>query len=283
MYCRISMARFVSIMIILILMISSKRNAFAVPNDWNHGCTKSYDKDGNLVWDTPKSAEEGDLLLLLLHRTDHYLPLKLDGWEYGASCFKNANGQKQCFTKRHCKQMKDEYCQWFPKGKGRDLATVIFFKTLEKKSSSLPRSFKYKIGGSNPQPGWGFLLAVKGVDKSDPVRGSSITSADNSAKSVFPSVHGKKGDLLLLSLAFDDKSNKSDFLPPAGTDLVNFVSGSDETGFLFSKQLSSNGDTGELKTKGNGGSENKDALISLVLESDKDQKARSKNLRKGSR
>ena len=288
-----------------------------MPDDWNHGCTRSYDKNGDLVWDMPRKAKEGDLLLLLLSRTDHYLPwvriwpiitmklisslaksLEIDGWKYGASCFKNGNDQKECFTRRDCKKMKDEYCQWFPRGKGRDLATVIFFKTL-KKGSTIRKSFKYKIGGFNP--GWGFLLAVKGVDRSDPIRRTGITSSDNSVKSIFPSVHGKKGDLLLLSMAFDDKSSKSDFLPPAGkwyklyidgaenitqncihcagTDLVDFISGSDETGFLFSKQLSSDGKTGELKTKGKGGSQNKDALITLVLKHEDDVKKQNKNLR----
>ena len=66
-------ARFFIIIIVLIQIISRK-NVFAVPDDWNHGCTRSYDKNGDLVWDMPRKAKEGDLLLLLLSRTDHYLP-----------------------------------------------------------------------------------------------------------------------------------------------------------------------------------------------------------------
>ena len=248
----------------ILFLILSKSVTFAVPRDWNHGCSKSYNKNGNMVWDIPETAMEGDLLLLFLSRTDDALPLELDGWKYAASCFKTHNNQKQCFTKSDCEERKDEYCKWFPQGKGRDLATIVFFKTLEKEGSVLPKVFKYDIVGGT-HPGWGFLLAVTGVDNSDPIRGSSGTSNDEDAASVFPSTDGMKGDLLLLSMAFDDTTKKRDFRPPMGTRFVNFVKGNDEAGYLYFERLFSNGPTGELVTRGVGGPASKDALISLVL------------------
>lgn len=267
-------AHALSIIVVLFLALS-KSMTFAVPRDWNHGCTKSYDENGNMVWDIPETAKEGDLLVLFMSRTDDRLPLELDGWKYAASCFKTNNTQNQCFTKSDCKKRKDGYCKWFPKGNGRDLATIIFFKTLEKEGSLLPKHIKYDIVGGT-HPGWGFLLAVNGVDSSDPIRGSGGISNDKNAASVFPSVRGMKGDLLLLSMAFDDATNELDFLQPDGTGFVNFVKGKDEAGYLYSKRLLSSGPTGKLVTRGKGGPASKDALISLVLKGRKTGKKKQK-------
>ena len=233
-----------------------------MPTDWYHGSTNAYDEDGNMSWEIPKNAEAGDLLLLFMSRTDDYLPIQLPGWNYAASCFKSNNGQEKCLTINDCKTMLNEaYCQKFWNGRGKDLATVVFYKEYQQNE---PLIFKYEILGNNP--GWGFLLAIKGVDASNPIRGFSGTSADGNRNSVFPSVYGgEKDDILLLSMAFDDTTEKNDFLPPSGTDFINFVNGKDEAGYIFSKVLTSNGETGELESIGPGGSSNKDALISLVL------------------
>ena len=88
-----------------------------------------------------------------------------------------------------------------------------------------------------------------------------------------------KGDLLLLSMAFDDTTKKRDFLPPDSTRFVNFVKGNDEAGYLYSKRLFSNGPTGKLVTKGKGGAASKDVLISLVLKGQVTVKDEEKNLR----
>ena len=146
----------------------------------------------------------------------------------------------------------------------------------------MPTHIKHDIvGGSHP--GWRFLLAVKCVHNSNPIRGSSGTSNDENTASIFPSVHGMKGDLLLLSMTFDDTTNELDFIQPDGTEFVNFVEGNDEAGHLYSKRLLSSGPTGKLVTKGVGGPGSKDALISLVLKgrmSGKKKKLRNKeNLR----
>ena len=105
------------------------------------------------------------------------------------------------------------------------------------------------------------------ADHYKPIRDKNTSSRDESVHSIFPSVNGREGDLILFSMAFDDKAEDTDFRPPNGTDLVNFVNGRDEAGFLYSKELTTNNATGELVTRGPGGPENKDVLISLVLKS----------------
>ena len=233
-----------------------------VPIDWNHGCTSSYDKDGKIAWDIPRLATKGDLLLLFISRTGNTLPLKINGWKYAASCFKSRDDQKQCWTRMDCKKEINGYCAEFPKGRGKDLATIVFFKEW---SEYDPGTFQYDLP-VNQYAGWGFLLVVNGAaDYSTPIRDTNTSSKDDSVYSIFPSVYGKEGDLLLLSMAFDDRAEETDFRPPNGTDLINFVNGRDEAGFLYSKELTANNATGELATKGPGGPENKDALISLVL------------------
>ena len=151
-------------------------------------------------------------------------------------------------------------CKTFWNGSGKDLATIVYFKEYQENE---PLIFKYEMLGN--KPGWGFVLAVKGVDTLNPIRGFSGTSADDDSDSIFPSVYAEQGDLLLLSMAFDDTTEKNDFLPPATTNFINFVNGDDEAGYIFSKVLTSIGETGELESIGPGGSSNKDALISLVL------------------
>ena len=248
--------------VFIYIFLLSINASLSIPNDWNHGCTKSYGQDGKVILDMPKQAKKGDLLLLFLSRTDDLLPLTIKGWEYAASCFKSNNGQTQCWEKKDCIKQTKEYCTEFPKGRGKDLATIVYYKTYNEND---PSKFRYDLSG-NHKAGWGFLLAVNGIaDHSDPIRDKNTASKDDSRNSIFPTVDGKEGDLLLLSMAFDDTAEESDFLPPIGTDLVNFVNGRDEAGYLYSKELTRNGATGKLKTRGKGGPEKKDALISLVL------------------
>ena len=203
--------------------------------------------------------------MLFLSRSGDPLPLKMKGWKYGASCFKSTNNQEHCWTRKDCITRKKGYCEKFPQGKGKDLATVVFFRTL---SENDPSIFKIHLFGNHAA--WGFLLAVNGTNHSNPIRNKSTTSSDNNKQSIFPIVSGNKGDIVLLSMAYDDTAQKSDFRPPKGTQLISFVNGKDEAGFLYSKELK-NGTMGAFITGGEGGAagkvgpENKDALISLVL------------------
>jgi hypothetical protein len=47
-------------------------------------------------------------------------------------------------------------------------------------------------------------------------------------ESKFPSVYGKKNDVLLLSQSFDDTALKRDFQPPESTELLGFTNSFDE-------------------------------------------------------
>ncbi len=54
--------------------------------DWNHGTTSVTSAyDGTIKFYAPEDTEVGDTLFLFLHRTDGYLPLRIDGdWTRGA-------------------------------------------------------------------------------------------------------------------------------------------------------------------------------------------------------
>ena len=88
---------------------------------------------------------------------------------------------------------------------------------------------------------------------------------DGDEDSLFPSVHGEAGDLLLLSQSYDDAIAQAKFGAPSGTESFGYVSDSDEAGFLFGGTLASSGDTGVMRTQGDGGSSCKDALVSLTI------------------
>jgi hypothetical protein len=59
--------------VFMFILLLSNNVSSAIPSDWNHGCTRSYDEDGKMAWDTPHLATKGDLLLLFLSRTDDVL------------------------------------------------------------------------------------------------------------------------------------------------------------------------------------------------------------------
>jgi len=127
------------------------------------------------------------------------------------------------------------------------------------------------------RPAWAILTAVKNADITDenPVRSVATASCDSSDSSKFPSVYGKTNDLLLLSMVFDDYASVSDFQAPSGTNMEGYISGYDEAGFLYSKELTREGETGIRTTKGDGSDKCKDALISLVVRRRPKQKLRN--------
>ncbi len=232
------------------------------------GTSSVYDFDGQgLSIARPSGVANGDLLVLILHRTDDFLPLKVDGWTRAAECFKVDNGY-QCGAAANC-------TSWTSNGKfcnslGRDLAQSIFYKT----ASNEPSNYRFDLNqDSSGHPGWAILTALRGAATSNPVRAWANKGCDNSGASVFPSVYGQAGDMVLLSQSFDDNVSRSTFLPPDGTTLFGFINGDsgpapDETGYLFGKRLTSTGDTGTMTTHGPGGPGGqscKDALVSLTI------------------
>jgi hypothetical protein len=227
--------------------------------------TSDYAHSGAINIRRP-SSQSGDLLVLALMRTDDYLPLRLSGWRKAAECFKQDNGY-DCYKESDCREWSDaNYCRYFGSGThtGRDLAQVIFYKTV---SSSEPSSYAWSLRGSHPA--WAIMSTLRGASTSNPVRAWASKGCDDNTDSLFPATTGNAGDMLLLSQAFDDYVTQDKFNPPTGTSLFRYQgadeSPRDEAGFVFGKLLTSTGSTGQQKTHGEGGSACKDALISLTI------------------
>lgn len=229
------------------------------------GTTAKWDADGaGIAIPVPGGTRAGDLLLLALHRTDDFLPLRVAGWTRAAECFKTDNGFG-CAYASTCKSWADgNFCREFTTGIGRDLAQAIYFKEA---SATEPAEYRFDLNlpGHAGHPGWIVLTALRGAATADPVRAWSATGCDKSTASVFPSVNAQAGDMLVLSQSFDDFVPRSAFLPPPGMEGWGYVGNSDETGFQFGRIAAASGPSGPLTTTGPGGHDCKDALISLSI------------------
>ncbi|MEZ4294053.1 MAG: DNRLRE domain-containing protein [Polyangiaceae bacterium] len=225
------------------------------------GSTSDYAGNGTVSIARPQS-QPGDLLVLFLSRTDDYLPLRLAGWKKAAECFKTGNTQSECLTEAKCTEWKNaDYCRTFGSGgNGRDLATVVFYKNV---GSGEPNSYTWDLLGEHAA--WAILTSLRGAASENPVRSWAGVSNDKSPDSVFPSVQGQAGDMLLLSQGFDDTASQSQFLPPPGTTFYKHTSGVDEAGYVFGKLLTAGGATGKQTTGGPGGPSSKDVLLALTV------------------
>ncbi len=232
------------------------------------GTTQIWDKNGqNIRVERPSGSQEGDLLILVLHRTDDVLPLRVDGWTYAASCYKRDNGYN-CVTADDCERWDGNFCSYFGSygRKGEDLAQSIFYKTV---ASNEPGSYTFNLNkDSSGHPGWVILTALRGANTNDPIRDTNQIGCDKDVNSRFPSVYGVKGDMVLLSQSFDDRIAKSRFQAPVGTATLGYVSNSDEAGFLYGGILTQTGETGVMETRGEGGPGCKDGLVSLTVKPD---------------
>ncbi|MDX5297342.1 MAG: hypothetical protein LPK85_00175, partial [Gammaproteobacteria bacterium] len=229
------------------------------------GTTQVWDRDGlGLSVNRPSGTRAGDLMVLVLHRTDDLLPFAVSGWTRRAECYKEDNGY-QCLNVSDCTSSSGGFCTRFQsKYRGRDLAQVVFTKTA---GSSEPSSYTFNLnqGSTGGHPGWAILTTLRGANTSSPVRAWANKGCDGDADSLFPSVEGRKGDMLLLSQSYDDAVSKDKFGAPNGMSTFGYVSNSDEAGFLFGGLLSSDGPTGVRRTNGSGASSCKDALVSLTI------------------
>jgi len=228
------------------------------------GTTQVWDSDGQRVTIAqPSNTAVGDLLVLALHRTDDLLPYAVNGWTRRAECYKEDNGY-QCLSVADCSSKSDKFCTRFQnRYSGRDLAQVVFTRTA---TSSKPGTFFFDMNqDTSGNPGWAILTTLRGADTSSPVRSWANRGCDNDADSLFPSVDGRKGDMLLLSQSFDDAVSKSTFTAPNGMTTLGYVGRSDESGFMFAGILTQNGPTGVLRTNGPGASSCKDALVSMTI------------------
>lgn len=231
------------------------------------GTVETYDPDGQGVTvPVPPGTMAGDLMVLFMHRTDDDLPLAFGGWTRVAECYKRDNGY-DCSTEADCTVWATpEICETFggnDGAAGHDLAQAVFVRPA---SASEPADYSFDLNAdSSGHPGWAILTTLRGADSTDPVRAWSHEGCDGDPNSVFPSVLGEAGDMVLLSQSFDDAIGQDAFLPPTGTQSFGYVSDSDEAGFLFGGLLTAAGDTGPMETLGDGGPPCKDALISLTI------------------
>ncbi len=228
------------------------------------GTTQVWDADGQGVKiSKPANTSAGDLLVLVLHRTDDVLPYAVSGWTRRAECYKEGNGN-QCFKVSDCTTSSGGFCTRFQtQFTGRDLAQVVFTRTA---SSSEPASYSFNLNqDSTGHPGWAILTTLRGANTTSPVRATANKGCDNDADSLFPAVDGRKGDMLLLSQSFDDAIGRDKFGAPSGMTTFGYVSNSDEAGFLFGGILTQDGSTGVRRTNGEGGPACKDALVSLTI------------------
>ncbi len=228
------------------------------------GTTQVWDSNGQGVTvPKPANTQAGDLLVLVLHRTDDVLPFGVSGWTRRAECYKEDNGY-QCLNVADCSSTSGSFCTRFQsRYNGRDLAQVVFTRTA---SASEPSSYSFNLNqDTTGEPGWAILTALRGANTSLPVRAWANKGCDGDSDSLFPSVDGRKGDMLLLSQSFDDAISKDTFGAPSGMSTFGYVSNSDEAGFLFGGILNADGPTGVRRTNGPGASGCKDALISLTI------------------
>jgi hypothetical protein len=198
-----------------------------------------------------------------LHRTDDLLPYAVNGWTRRAECYKEDNGY-QCLNIADCSSKSDKFCTRFQnRYSGRDLSQVVFTRTA---TSSKPGAFFFDMNqDTSGNPGWAILTTLRGADTSSPVRSWANRGCDNDADSLFPSVNGRKGDMLLLSQSFDDAVSTSTFTAPNGMTTLGYVGRSDESGFMFAGILTQDGPTGVRRTNGPGASSCKDALVSMSI------------------
>lgn len=230
------------------------------------GTTAEWDENGeNISIGVPSGTKAKDLMLLVLHRTDDFLPLKVNGWTKAAECYKTDNGFN-CAYESTCKSWvsgQNAFCQEFNTGAGRDLAQAIYYKEA---AANEPGSYNFNLNyDGSGHPGWIFLTTFRGAATSNPIRAWAGVGNDGSPYSKFPSVNGQAGDMLVLSQSFDDFVPQSAFTAPVGMEDWGYVGKSDETGFLFGAVLTASGPTGVRTSRGPGASDAKDGLISLTI------------------
>jgi len=249
------------------------------PSGISHvGSTQVYDSNGrDMRLSRPSGSQAGDLLVLAMHRTDDLTPLQLSGWTRVSECMKHDNGN-QCKYASDCTSWHDSsYCAKFGDLRGWDLGQAIFVRTVSANEatsytfnlSHIDRETRTFQPNASGEPAWATLSAVRGANNEAPVRAWTGTGCDHDGDSLFPSVAGNAGDLLLLSQSNDEAVPASRFLAPIGTTSYSYVTGSDETAFLFGQKLTSTGATGIRRTEGPGetvqGAWCKDLMLSLTL------------------
>jgi hypothetical protein len=72
------------------------------------------------------------------------------------------------------------------------------------------------------------VVSVPNVNREQPIQRVAGTSCDRKKESIFPSVYGEQGNVVLLSQSFDDTAMLGQFQPPQGTQLMGWTNELDE-------------------------------------------------------
>ena len=130
-----------------------------------------------------------------------------------------------------------------------------------------PSSCSWNIEGLKGNPAWAMPAAIREVtiNTDDPMRSENTVTCDRPDHSEFTSFYGKRRDVLLLSMAFNEKSYARRFRAPSGAHVADHIRGSDEAGFSHAKELTREDETGVRSNRGSCDDCCKDALISLVV------------------
>lgn len=75
---------------------------------------------------------------------------------------------------------------------------------------------------------WAIVVSVPNVNRQQPIQRVAGTSCDREKESIFPSVYGDEGNVVLLSQSFDDTAMLAQFQPPQGTELMGWTNELDE-------------------------------------------------------
>ncbi|MEO5726433.1 MAG: hypothetical protein ABI134_07535 [Byssovorax sp.] len=232
--------------------------------------TTGKSQNGTVSISIPSGTASGNLLLLILHRTDdlnfwggptqladRMTPDDVDDWNGPvAKCsFDNSAGDFDCAgTDKN------------------DLNQVVYWK----KATAADVGGKVTtIDFPGSHPAWAIMARIpNGGSNSNPVRAwLGQTSCDNIRGTRFPSVNGNSGDLLLLSSSFDDGASSSvtssNFTAPSGFARNAVVIDNDEAGYLYSRALTATGGTGTPASVGPESATNvaacKDIAVSMVI------------------
>ena len=111
---------------------------------------------------------------------------------------------------------------------------AAFFKKV---GGDEPSSCSWDIEGLKGNPLQAVLAAIteESANADDPVRSANAESCGGSDYSEFQLVHGKRRGVLLLHMAFNNKSHARHFRAPSGAHVADWIRGSDEEGFLHAK------------------------------------------------
>jgi hypothetical protein len=153
--------------------------------------------------------------VLVLHRTDSTLPFEVSGWTRRAECYKEDNGY-QCLNVSDCTS---RFWRLLHHGSRTSTVDSIWHRSCLHRTASSSEPSSYSIqhdqGRLHCHPGWAILTTLRGANTSAPVRAWANKGCDNDDNdSLFPSVDGRKGDMLLLSQSFDDFVSKGTFSAP---------------------------------------------------------------------